>query len=242
MKKLEYIFSGIAVLALTGAYFFFRPNTTSAPQKIEPSIASPSPQTSVTKQDLKLPAGEVVELIRAKNWIGLSAQFSKSKQRPDDLESKLSQIIYSLDSQLVAENEHEKIMNAILLLIDTPDDLQPRTLILISKSIGKLKLSNPYKKTVEAKYTRNKWTTMQHWIDASIEWEPLPASTLKKLNALVVKNRSDLMSDYFYYLNKINNKKILKQQINTTKSKLKLFLPQQQAYIRTQLEQLERKL
>jgi hypothetical protein len=243
MKKLEYLFAGVAVAALITGYLIFRSEIFT---KTIPSVVNTKPPVAnsglPSKADLKIPAGEVVELIKAKNWTGLSSQFSKPQQREGEIDSKLSQIIFSLDSNLVEDTAHENIAYALILIIDSPNELQPRSMILLSKCIGKLKLSESLKSSIHNKYKKNKWTSLPHWLDASIGWSPLPDSTLKMLNSLIVKNRSDLTSDYFYYLNKIDDPQILKNQIRLTKNKIKKFSGQQKTYFEAQLAQIERRL
>lgn len=241
-KKVELIFAIVAVLAALGGFLFFRhrappqPSAPSLPQQpVLPAIPTPD---LVSKKDLKIPAGEIVELIKQKNWSGLDQKFSK-KQDPEKIENLLSQIIYSLDTKLISEIESEYILKALFHQLERPAELQPRARILISKIFGKLTPSELQKKEITKKYQANQWLDKIFWLDVSIAWAPMRPSTLKLLNGLFKTNRSDLLADYFYYLSKISSKKILNQHIKGTVTNIAKFSSQQQAYIKKQISLLE---
>lgn len=239
-KKVELIFAIVAVMAALGGFLFFRhrgPAPTS-PLPYQPVLPAKTAPDLVSKNDLKIPAGEIVELIKQKNWTGLTEKFS-TKQDSEKIEGRLSQIIYSLDTKLIGDVESEYILKALLYQLERPAELQPRARILISKIFGKLTLTDFQKKEITKKYQANRWLDKIFWLDVSIAWNPMRPSTLKLLNGLFKANRSDLLADYFYYLSKISSKKILNQHIKGTVANIAKFSSQQQAYIKRQISLLE---
>jgi hypothetical protein len=240
MRKVKpLLFAFIALSVLGGLYYYWQKNRTMV--STPPPAASTSPLT-MSKKDLGIPEGEIAEAIKNKKWDTLKTFLRDPKKQPIEIETMFSQIIYSLDSNHAVIGDHQQIYPAVTPFLDQPELLTPRGILLISKIFGKLTLSDEQKKLIEAQYKKQRWLEKPAWLDVSMHWSPSFPSTLKTLNGLLVKGRSDLLADYFYNLNRIADKKTLEQQLAIGKKKLKSFPQEQQRFINDQIAGLERKI
>ena len=238
MRKVRILlFAFIALSISLGLYYYWQQNR----KATDSSAATPNNSLNMSKKDLNIPSGVIAEAIKNKNWTDFSTRLIGAKS-PSELETFLSQTIFSLDSSYVLPAEHHHIYTALLPILDKKDLILPRGTLLISKSFGKLTLTDDQKKNLEAKYKKLGWIEKAAWLDVSIEWNPTPKSTIKALNNLLIKGRSDLLNDYFYTLNKVTDKKVLAEQLALGKKKMKSFPQEQQRFITDQLAQLDRKL
>lgn len=243
MKKPQVIFSIIALVALISGYFIFKPFSKNGSL----SLNDQKPQ-AVQKLNISPNQGVIVENFKLRNWIQIEKLFFDSNLKAEQLDGYLGQLIYSLDTRenqkLSADSSQISMQPLldILLKFVKEKELSPKGRILLSKILSKMTVSGEDKKKIKSVYKSKKWIEQSYWIDVSAAWIPLEGESKTALKKLVVKDRTDLLSDYLYYLNQIEDRKALKELVLFIKSKRSIYSEQHQRMIDQQLPHIEKKL
>lgn len=235
MKKLRIIFYMLAAAGLICGVFYFR-------SQHLPKVKEPQ---SVVKLNISPTQGVVVENFKTQNWPEISNLFTQSSADGKKLENYLSQLIYSLDSaeKLVIKPplNTEPLVTILLKTLDE-DSLSQKGKILLSKTLAKLNLTPLSKDKVKQAFARKKLLKENIWLDVSVRWVPMETESIRQLKSLIVKDRTDLLSDYVYYLNQVEDKKIMKDLVRDLKNKKSLFSSDHQNFIDQQIPGLDKKV
>ena len=196
-------------------------------------------ERGLNKANINIPAGEIVEAIKSNNISLVESKLKNIQLKSNDIEGYLSQIIYCLDSKLLDSKNGDFLVAPLLEQLNQNKDLSPRGKILLSKIVGKLELNTKQKKIVRETYGQLKLFEKSLWLDTSVEWVPMLSETEKTLKSYVKPKRSDLIADYFYYLQKTKDTNAKTRLIDYVKKNTKGLELNQQQYVKAQLSELE---
>ncbi|MCK6596751.1 MAG: hypothetical protein L6Q37_00180 [Bdellovibrionaceae bacterium] len=249
MKKKKIIFEIVAILTLAIGIWYFQ--VTQKNQNVEKnSVISKNNESrnlnplvaedqGLNKANINIPSGEIVEAIKSNNIPLVESKLKNIQLKANELEGYLSQVIFCLDSKLIDSKKGGFLLAPLLEQLNQNKDLSPRGKILLSKIIGKLELDVKQKKVVRETYGNLKLYEKSLWLDTSIEWVPMMGETEKTLKSYVKPKRSDLISDYFYYLQKTKDTNAKIRLIDYVKKNSKILEVSQQQYVKSQLSGLK---
>ncbi|MBL7543678.1 MAG: hypothetical protein JNL11_07665 [Bdellovibrionaceae bacterium] len=175
----------------------------------------------------------IYKSLDAKNWAEFRKLFKDDKL---PLDTRLTQIIYFLDSKGLAKPQAAAFLAAFVECMTTVKIHRARDLQLFSRILGKLSLDKKEQAIVQEFYEKKKMLEHKTWKEVTIAWNPLPKSTKKQLLQLLKPGREDLSADFIYFLSKVTDQKEKKALVEDAKKAMAKFTPSQRNLFESNLK------
>lgn len=171
----------------------------------------------------------VFKALSKKDWNEFKSLLDK--QDNTNFESKLTQIIYFLDSNPVDKGFAVKFLESLFDVAENKKIKKARELQLLARLLGKLDLNQEGKKIVENFYKKQGLLKHKTWMEVSISWVPLQSNTYSQVSSLLEGGRDDLTAEFIYFYFKIKDSDYKTKLYNQIQKKWSQFTPDQKRFL-----------